>query len=230
MSIIDNHKAKWAKKPTAVKSVLTEKRTDNEPVSREYEVLKQLVLADYQRLKNTPDDGDNLKKAKAKLINNYRDYLTSWIATGERHNNDVLFMNVVWAADVGEWDWLIKLTDYAVETGQTNTIFKSNAESVAAREIYFAADRLNKEGIELMPYFFYALEKIQTDAWVVPVAIKAKFYKLAGIDAQAKNNLEAARDLYQEADDIYPNVAVKGRLKEVTESLTNLAVNSPSTK
>lgn len=227
LSAIQRHELAKQKKPVLPTAT---HEPENEVLSREYEVLKQLVNADHQRLKNMPDDGDNHRKDKAKLLNNYRDYLTGWMQSGEKHNNDVLFFNAVWAADVGEWDWLIKLTDYAVETGQTNTIFKSNAESVAAREIFFAAERLNKDGVELMPCFFYALEKIQTDVWVVPTAIKAKFYKLAGIDAQAKNNLEAARDFYQEADDIYPNVAVKGRLKDVKELLLSPSTNSPSTE
>jgi hypothetical protein len=125
----------------------------------------------------------------------------------------------VWAADVGEWDWLLKLTDYAIATGQTNTVFKSNAESIAAREIQFAADALLKEGVAIQPCFFVAFEKIKADEWVVHNSIKAKFYKVAGMDAQQKGDLEIARDYYTIADELYPNVAVKGRLKEVTESL-----------
>lgn len=219
MNVIDNHKAKWAKKTTAVGQSIVLPLAKAELLSREYEVLKQLVHADYQRLKNTPDDGTKHKQQKTTLLNNYREYLTGWIAAGEKHNNDVLFFNIVWAADVGDWDWLLKLTDYAIATGQTNTVFKSNAESIAAREIQFAADALLKVGIVLQPWFFAAFEKIKADEWVVHNSIKAKFYKVAGIDAQGRGDLEIARDYYTIADELYPNVAVKGRLKEVIESL-----------
>jgi hypothetical protein len=227
MGVIDDHKAKWAKKPAAA-AVTVPIAGPVEPKTREYEVLKQLVHADYQRLKNTPDDGTRHKAQKARLLNNYREYLAGVMAADERQNNDVLFFNVVWAADVGEWAWLLTLTDFAVATGQTNTIFKSNAESIACREIYYQADRMNKDGVEPMPAFFAAFEKVKQKVWQIPTAVEAKFFKLAGIVAHAKGDLQTACDYYQVADDIYPNVAVKGRLKEVKELLMSPSTGSPS--
>ena len=210
------------------------------PLSREYDVLKELVRSDHQRIKNMPDDSEKKKREKQRLLNQYRDYLTEWMAADERHNNDVLFFNIVWAADVGEWAWLITLTDYAVKTGQVNDIFKSTPESVASREIYFAADRANKENTAVPECFFTAFERVKMGDWKIPTALIAKFYKLAGIlehekglDFKAKSLIDAAipcfkiaKDYYTQADTIYPNVAVKGRLKEVTDLLTSPATNS----
>lgn len=226
------NKPKWSKPESTVEVVkkTTAVGMTQIPVSREYGVLQQLVFSDYQRLKNTPDsNGDKHKAEKARLLNVYREYLTDWIAKGERHNNDVLFFNIVWAADVGEWDWLFKLTDYAVETGQTNTIFKSNAESVASREIFYHAERGHKEDSVVFSHFYTAFDRIEAGSWVVPTELKAKFYKLAGIKAQEENDLVTAQQYYQIANDIYPNVAVKTRLKEVTDLLTSPSADSLTT-
>lgn len=250
MNIIERHKAKFLPKDKtgAVKTTVEfnprQEGKTHEKISREYEVLKQLVHADYQRLKNTPDDGTRHKQQKTTLLNNYREYLTGWMAAGEQHNNDVLFFNIVWAADVGQWDWLLKMTDYAVMTGQTNTVFKSNAETVASREIYYHADRLlkepefkgirNNEVVEEQAYlpacFFEAFERVTTDKWHIPTELLAKFYKVAGIDADVKGDLAKAKEYYAIADDIYPNVAVKSRLKKVTESLNEPHGDSSTTQ
>lgn len=208
-------------------------------LSREYEVLKELVRSDHQRIKNMPDDTEKKKREKSRLLNQYRDYLTQWIAAGERHNNDVLFFNVVWAADVGEWTWLLTLTDYAVETGQVIDIFKSTPDSIAAREIYYAADRATKDAVAIPDCFFIAFEKSKTGHWKIPNALLAKYYKLAGIlkhesglDFKTKSLIdvampcfETAKKYYEQAELLDKKAGCKGRLKEVTDLLTSPATN-----
>ena len=198
------------------------------------------MRSDHQRIKNSPDDRDKIKKEKSRLLNQYRDYLTAWIAAGERYNNDVLFFNIVWAADVGEWNWLLTLTDYAVETGQVNDIFKSKPEAIAAREIYYAADRASKDAIRIPDCFFTVFKRIEKGAWEIPNALVAKYYKFAGViehekalDFQAKSLMDAALPCFEKAKEYYTiadatdkTVGVKGRLKEVTELLTSPATNS----
>jgi hypothetical protein len=199
-------------------------------LSREYEVLKELVRSDHQRIKNSPDDREKIKKEKSRLLNQYREYLTAWIAAGERHNNDVLFFNIVWAADVGEWNWLLTLTDYAVETGQVNDIFKSEPQAIAAREVYYAADRAIEyhddratKSIAAVPACFAdVLGKVESGDWTIPKALKAKFFKIAGIICQfngGDENLQKAKVYYTEAESLDSKVGCKGRLKEVSTLL-----------
>jgi hypothetical protein len=212
--------------------ISTKPNANQSGLSREYDVLKELVRSDHQRIKNM-DDTDKIKREKSRLVNQYRDYLTAWMEAGERHNNDVLFFNIVWAADVREWDWLLKLTDYAVATGQVNDIFKSSPESIAAREIYYAADRAIEyhdnratKSIDLIPICFgTVLEKVESGAWTIPKALKGKFFKIAGIICQftgGAENLLKAQDYYTQAESLDSKVGCKGRLKEVTEILKEL--------
>lgn len=222
-------------KPARVKLVINPQQVKTAAVnpdhklSREYDVLKELVRSDHQRLKNM-DDADKIKREKSRLVNQYRDYLTQWINAGERHTNDVLFFNVVWTADIGEWDWLLKLTDYAVKTGQVNDIFKSEPQTIAAREIYYAADRAIEyhddratKSIDLIPQVFgVALEKVESGEWTIPKALKAKYFKIAGIACQfsgGHENLLKAQKYYIDAEMLDSKVGCKGRLKEVTELL-----------
>lgn len=227
--------ARKNKPALAVKSVLcgTKPNANQSGLSREYEVLKELVRSDHQRIKNMPDDTEKKKREKSRLLNQYRDYLTQWIAAGERHNNDVLFFNIVWAADTGEWDWLLKLTDYGVKTGQVNDIFKSEPQTIAAREVYYAADRAIEyhddratKSITAVPACFcLVLAKVESGDWTIPKALKAKFFKIAGLICQfngGDKNLQKAKVYYMEAESLDSKVGCKGRLKEVIELLKNV--------
>jgi len=227
MNFIERHKAKFLDDSGVVRVVKT--RTNNEKpadavidtTNTEYKVLKALVRSDHQRMKNQPDSVDNHLREKQSLLNRDREYLARWMAAGEKHNNDVLFLNIVWAADVGEWEWLIELVDYSIKTDQSCDIFKSSAESVAAKAVYIAADNARKESGIIPECFFTVFERIKSGAWQISVDMQAKFYKLGGIFAHENGELETAKAYYSKADTLYPNVAVKGRLKEVTELLKN---------
>lgn len=223
---IASHKSKWA----AVRkggSVATANTGSTSKPAAVYSIWDSQVKADWDRLKAEPDHAER-DRQKPGLVQRYWDeYLHGWIASGETHQNAVLAVVLVWAADVPECRVLMELVDAAMATACALPHWLSfKAEllthvSDTVRNRAEAAYKASQQGVAdgaLKPFHlpddFHGLfgRVVSGDLQINFVSV-ARFNKLAGIEAESNGDWERALTCYQAADK-YPNVAVKGRLEK----------------
>ncbi len=184
--------------------------------------------ADWKSLKAITDHAVRDQR-KPKLLDNYRDYLAGVIDEGKTATNEVLLRNIVWAADMRDWDWLLTMADFAVDTGQDMTLigFKSGVAtfvSDAVRDFadqYYKDTQAKKTGEELVPFEMpkvFAEVMARLDGWEVNFVSVAKYHKLAGLEAESNRQWDKAVEHYTAAN-AYPNVGVKTRLVNAEKQL-----------
>lgn len=223
---IATHKSKWI----AVRnggSVATANTGSTPNLSAVYSVWESQVKADWDRLKAEPDHAER-DRQKPELVQRYWDeYLQGWIASGETHQNAVLAVVLVWAADVPDCPVLMELVDAAVASAcalPSWLNFKaellthvSDTVRNRAEQVYKASQTGVAYGVLKpfgLPDDFHGLfgRVVSGDLQINFVSV-ARFNKLAGIEAESHGDWERALACYQSADK-YPNVAVKGRLEK----------------
>lgn len=205
----------------AKQRAITQARQQNQRTvvqsDREYLLLVAACEQDKAHLKAAyPDDHAARNQAKRAVLDKYRDYLESWMATGQTAQNEVLVFNVLWAWDAGEYDWFMRLTEYAIQTQQTISWTKRNLPTLLADSIVqAAADAYKAQDLSLEPVFWWGFERVF--AWPLSAKdiISAHFYKLAAQLKEREGELSLALDYYRQADALKGDIGVKGKIKEL---------------
>jgi hypothetical protein len=209
MQLIDQHKAAWAN----VKNKPAHKRTAS------YKVWKQLARMDMEQLKAIPEHADRIAP-KAKMIAKYRDYLTEFMATSDGEQNDVLFLNMVWAGDTGKDDaWMLELADFAHNTDQkpVKPWFKSDPASLIADQVFQKTDKSFRDNGSISETFTQIFERIINKTWTVHTFTRARYHRLMGLFNIELEQWDAALENLIIANELKDDIGVKGRIKTLTE-------------
>ncbi len=215
-------------------------------VPGDYALMAALVKQDIEHLKaEFPDDHAARNKAKGEVLKKYRQYLTDWMQAGQTHQNDVLVQNVMWALDSTQYEWMLELADYAIKTNQAITWVKRNLATIIADTVVQAADDqlIRREGKKRMGgiqaetpelkdlevIFKAMLERVEHWPLSAKNIIRAQYAMVAGFLAERDKNWPDAARWYGLADELKPDIGVKGRLKEAEKNAKTAAI-APTTQ
>lgn len=218
-------KAKQAKTGVATRKETTVKVV----VPSNYDIWLSQCESDWKQLKLIADHEERNRHKPAKL-DAYRDYLQGWMDAGNTHQNKVLIMNLIWAFDVAEFEWMLTLADYAVKTKQINTLFKRDIPTFIYDEIIKGAnDRFKNDDRSQEPILLAVLSRIETEQWKpAPHFIPASgYYKLGGQIAQRDEQWQLALDRYVKAKALKDDVGVNGIITQMQKKLADDAEKSP---
>lgn len=196
-----------SRKPTAANKI--------PEAEQEYVVWAKVVENDVNHLKATYPEHDERAKHMPAMIDKYRDYLKGWIASGQTHQNDVLVRCAIWAADCGQYDYAIELTDHALsmKTGMKRDLPTLVTDTVLQSKT--AGD----DAILML------VKRVDAADWIINHPLMAKVYKWAAKHFEKSDPAEALR-FAKAAHQAYPNVAVKGLM----ESLEKVVEGQASSK
>lgn len=182
----------------------------------QYGVWLQAAKMDWDRLKTIGDHAER-NRQKPALLAKYRETLAHYMANGYRHDNQILAMCIIWAADCGDWQRLFDYTDYAVRIGQRTMLLKRSLWAFAADAVYQSEDPCSEQWIEPL------IERISGPEPRWPLKNRpqeAKIFRRAGKDAEARGETEQAVAYLQTAYNLDgPNVGVKTRLERLKARL-----------
>lgn len=232
MSLMRRHQAEVYHQAT-LKAVVAANRSHQVD---EYRLMLNRMHQDQQQLKQLPDHLERNRKAVEEFLPNYLGYLRAWLAAGQTHQNDVLTQCVVWVVDGGRWDLLQELAGAALRLSLPLHWMKRSLAEFVADGVFRAAEAVHKTRLKtpeaalspseqaIFSAFWWVQQSLSQaeHGWAqANQVIRARFHKLAGVLSLQKGNLPAAYEHFSEADRLYPNIAVKGKLKEVEAALAN---------
>lgn len=181
----------------------------------EYSIYLSQCKADWDALKAEPDHAERDRRKPA-LIEKYSEFLTHWIAEGESHQNDVLIMNLIWAADSADWTYMFELADCAVKTHQVCTLFKRDPVHIAADAVFIASEKQFKADGSKLPAFDTAFDFVLSKEWEINSSLKARYYKLA---AELETDQAMQLEYYKVANELKNDIGVKGRISKLEKKL-----------
>lgn len=195
----------------------------------EYAIYQAQAKADWDGLKAEPNH-DERDRRKPALLDKYRDYLSAFMES-EETQNDVLVMNLVWACDAKDWDWVETLVEFAIRTHQVFHLFKSDPMHIAADAVFIEAEFLFKQKQELGDFTDSVFEvfnrifkeRVLTGTWSLNNSLKARYYKLA---AELSDSKDRQLEYYVIADELKNDIGVKGRIKDLKRLLSGQALGS----
>ena len=187
----------------------------------QYAVFMAQCKADWDRLKAIPDhDERDLKKPA--VLDEYRQFLKDWMAAGNTSQNDCLVLNLILAADVKDWDWMMTLAEFAIETNQVSILynaeiqFKRDPMHIAADAVFIEAEKLFKASKGKLAVFETIFGKVlAADSWALNKSLTARYYKLAADYMALDDNQSTELDYLIIADDLKNDIGVKGRIKDL---------------
>lgn len=201
-----------------------------------YRLMLGRMHQDQQQLKQMPDHLERNRVAVEELLPKYLSYVRDWLAAGQTHQNDVLTQCVVWVVDGGRWDLLAELAGAALRLSLPLHWMKRSLAEFVADGVFRAAEAVHKTRLKtpeaalspseqaIFSAFWWVQQSLSQaeHGWAqANQVIRARFHKLAGVLSLQKGSLIAAHEHFLEADRLYPNIAVKGKLKEVEAALIN---------
>ena len=180
--------------------------------------------ADQNGVKALTDHSDRNARA-ADVLDDYLEYLRSWLAAGVAHQNDVLTQCVVWAVDGERWDVLFELADPAIanpKIGNLHWMDRPLPQFVADQLLKSLKAEACTDLAELKTPVREVLERIEDGRWPVNHISHARYCKEIGLLTEAAEDWETTVSLLTKADDLYENIAVKGRLEKAIKKLNDL--------
>ena len=190
-----------------------------ENAAPDFKVWLVSVIADNKLLKAMPNHDDR-DKTKPDLVAKYKNYLIQWMASEQQHENQVLLFNLVWAADIQDWDWMLELADYAVVSEQDLSAigFTRNAVTFAADAVFQVADTAQKSNSEPLPVFTEIFERVDAGTWSINESFSAYIYRLMGI-LLMESEPEKALVYLETATKLKHDIGVKTRIDSLTKKL-----------
>ncbi|WP_163831867.1 phage terminase small subunit [Spartinivicinus ruber] len=172
-------------------------------------------LAILSDMRNRPD---KVAYKRETLIPKYQDYIDRYIESGLQHPNEVFSYFVVWHFDTGELETAFTLALIAIDQQQPmpDRFKRRDVVTFVCDEILRALD-FRVDQAETI--FQQALSLIETDAWAVIPEIKAKFFKVAGTQAEMNKAIETAVAYYEKADACWGKAQVKTKLDKLRKQL-----------
>lgn len=191
----------------------------------DYPIWEKMVITDFHALKAIEDHAKR-DALKPSFIKKYKEHLVEFMSEGLEHANHVLYLNIVWSLDVGDFKWALILVDYAYEIGQPvidikngeYSYFKSLPATIFT-DFVVKYSRKHFEELDDFPDVFKELIIRLNENWTVNPISKAKAYRLMGEHHSLKLELLKAQDYFKKALDLDPNVGAKNLLKKVEQAL-----------
>ncbi len=200
----------------------------------QYRLMLGRMHQDQQQLKQMPDHLERNRVAVEEFLPKYLAYVRDWLEAGQTHQNDVLTQCVVWVVDGARWDLLEELAGAAIQLNLPLHWMKRSLAEFVADGVFRAAEAqhkahlktpeiaLNTEEQAVFKAFWWVQQALTQgeQGWAqANQVIQARFHKLAGVLCWQAGQARQAHTHFSEADRLYPNIAVKGKLKEVEAAL-----------
>lgn len=232
MSLMRRHQreASQQQRQAAVTAVHTEGKAD------QYRAALVAMHHDQSTLKALTDHTERNRTAVVEMLPKHLGYVRNWLAAGNTHQNDVLTQCIVWVVDGCQWQLLAELAAPAIRLKMPLHWMRRSLAEFVADGVFRAAEADYKVNIRdkkfkpaevpdtsgLFTAFWWVLEQLDAGkgGWAdANNVIKARYHKLAGLLKFDDETMQAARDHFSAADTLYPNVAVKGKLKDAEDAL-----------
>jgi len=220
MKFIDAHRERW--KTSKMSKVAVRRRastnrakpSDIEVKPNTDAVWKDAARMDFTALKNIPSHADRIEPKKFNL-DKYRDYLKDFMTRSDAQN-DALYINMIWATDVCDTDWMLELADFAENTGQqpVEPWFKKPPGETVARIVLSENSEKYKSGEELDERFEPVFSRVMNGTWAIDNdKLKAGFYRLEALRRIDNEDFDAALELAKTAEELKPGIGLKGRIE-----------------
>lgn len=209
---------------------------DTEGKAEQYRAALGKLHKSQQMLKMIADLSERSHTAVVEILPNHLGYVRHWLAAGNTHQNDVLTQCVVWVVDGGEWKLLLELAEPAVRLKMPLHWMRRSLAEFVADGVFRAAEAVYKVELRdakrkpssvpddsgLFAAFWWVLEKLDAaeHGWAdANNVIKARYHKLGGLLRMADDDAQAALRHFTAADQLYPNIAVKGKITDAENAL-----------
>lgn len=193
---------------------------------KHYKAMLHSMRRDQRELKSLVDHSERNELARNQLIPKYLDYLKDWLQQGYEHQNDILTQCIVWCCDAEVWQPLFELADPAIANPKIAPLHWMSRDLVTfvGDSIYAAAETEHKVEGKLQAPLFALIERLESERWQsLNHVLKARCYKLAGLLKSEQGDWAMALQYWETAHQLYPNIAVKGRIKTAQQQLAQLS-------
>lgn len=197
--------------PATAKAATQVGKNPQTSLQEQYFYYSTMIKSDEQSLKSIPDHLERDKRKPA-LLNKYREYLEEYLSANETHDNNVLFYCMVWACDVEQWGWAVRLCDYAVITQQKNDVFRRSHAEIVADAVFWRCEKIFKFGAKLPDVWRDIFDRVNGKQWTIDDALLSRYLKLEG-DIIKDTEPQTALAYFKKADSLNPTIGVKGRIK-----------------
>ncbi len=157
---------------------------------------------------------------KRQLIPKYLDYIDRYLASNWQHPNEVLVYLVIWHFDTNQLAKGLALAEIAIQQQQPmpEHFRRRDMATFVCDEVLQKVER-QIDGADAL--YIQTLAYIETGQWDVVREVKARFFKLAAIQAEEKNQLETALAYFEKAHGCWEKIQVKTKLEKLRKKLTN---------
>ena len=142
------------------------------------------------------------------------------MAANETHDNNVLFYCMVWACDVVQWDWALKLCDYAAKTNQKNDNFRRSHAEIVAESVFRFCEKIFKSGAKMPVIWGDVFSRVFEKKWTVNDDLIARFLKIEA-DIISETEPKLALNYFKQATALKPDIGVKGRITALEKNLND---------
>ena len=160
-----------------------------------------MTAAMQEDLKSLGDIKSRERRTEIKrthLVPKYEAFVQSIMAAAQAH--PILGQVLVWLFDIGEIHRACELGQYCLEHKiPLPERFKRSMDVYLADEVLGYADNEFRNGRSSEPYFSQQFELVKTGAFDLPDEVTGKYFRLAGLIAQQKNEFEQAVQYLQRA-------------------------------
>lgn len=182
-------------------------------------VWLESVLNDRQSLYHLPIS--ERTRQKEQYIHKYREYLANKLVGKHDYSaiQEIIFLNMVWAGDVRDFEWSLTLAKVAVKNRLKSHYFKRTAASMYAMSVHEATVHTWTHEQVVLPEFHEVIGLVETENWIIDNILLAKYYKLAGTVAEQQNQYKQALNWFEKANQTYDAIGVKTRISKLKTKL-----------
>lgn len=176
---------------------------------------------------------DKVEHKREVLVPKYKPAIQEYLESGERFDNPLLAMMVVWLFDIEDLETAIEWCDQAIDN-ELETPFKRDFATFCADAVLKWAEKMAAQGHAIEPFFSQVFTKVREE-WRINEQLTAKWYKFAGQlllrDENGKplassvgdiETLEKAKALLTEAENQNPKVGVSTQLDKIDQRIRAL--------
>ncbi len=183
---------------------------------------------DEQVLKGFNRIDDKIAHKRDVLVPKYKQAVDEYLTSGERFDNPLFAIMIVWLFDTDDLTTAISWCDKAIEHKlDTPARFKRDFATFCADEVLKWCERMAATGHSIEPYFSQTFQKVR-EVWRLNEQLTAKWYKFAGLlllrDHDGKprassvgdiHTLELAKALLTEAQNQSSKAQVKSQIEKI---------------
>ncbi|MFT6986896.1 MAG: hypothetical protein ACJAT7_002746 [Psychromonas sp.] len=180
------------------------------------------VLKGFNRIE------DKVEHKRDVLVPKYKRAVEEYLESGERFDNPLFAIMIVWLFDIDDLETAIDWCNKAIERElDTPSRFKRDFATFCADEVLKWCEKMAAQGHSIEPFFSHTFKKVREE-WRINEALTAKWYKFAGLmllrDEDGKplassvgdiEILETARGLLIEAGNQSAKAQVKSQIEKI---------------